>query len=150
MLPSAAGPSGRKTAIGIQLFVVLAGAAYWAIWYLGDRASLANLSTDAYYAFQNAFPFADGWLMLCCLCGALALWRHKPSGLLWVLLAASCGIYLGMLDVTFNLENGVYTGSSGAALWTEVALNALSIGCGAWGIRFAWRNRQHFSRPESP
>ncbi len=87
---------------------------------------------------------ADGWLVFCCLAGAHALLRRSPRALLWVLLAGSASIYLGLIDITFNVGNGVYREASGPSLGIEIALNILSLGLGAWGLLFCWHNRLAF------
>ncbi len=126
--------------MGIQLFVPAAAAAYWGIWFFGDRTWVASRSDEGFTAYEGAFPLADVWLVGCCLAGAWALIRRSASALLWILLAGSASIYLGLLDVLFNLQHGIYA-ESGAGLLVEGALNALSLGLGAWGIRFGWMHR---------
>ena len=133
--------AGWKTAVAIQLFATVAAAGYWGVWYLGDRAAIASQNTATYIAFQNAFPIADAWLVVCCLAGAWALVQRKAIALMWVLLAGSASIYLGLIDITFNVSNGVYREAMGASLWVEVALNVLSLGLGSWGIAFGWSKR---------
>lgn len=143
-------PRGWKTAIGIQLFASVAAAAYWGVWYLGDRATIASQNTATYVAFQNAFPIADAWMVLCCLVGAWALFHRKSHALMWVLLAGSASIYLGLIDITFNVGNGVYREAVGSSLWIELCLNVLSLGMGGWGIWFGWRNRFVFLERSRP
>ncbi|WP_394826648.1 hypothetical protein [Pendulispora albinea] len=134
-------PPGWKTMVALMLFGAVAMIVYWGIWFFGDRSILATQSTDAYSIFENAFPLADAWLGATSLLASIALIRQRPVGLLWTLLAASAAIYLGCMDVLYNLENGVYRGGDAGAVATEVAINVFSFGTGIYGIVFAWRGR---------
>ena len=68
--------------------------------------------------------------------GAWALRRRKASALFWLLVGGSASIYLGLMDVLFDLENGVYAAPKGdvGAVVTEVAINLLSLGIGGWAL----------------
>ncbi len=61
-----------------------------------------------YYAFENALPAADGWMAASSALAPIGLLRRKRWGTYWAIAAASRGIFLGSLDVLFNLENGIY------------------------------------------
>jgi hypothetical protein len=62
---------------------------------------------------------------------------------LWLLVGGSSAIYLGLIDVLFDLENGIYAAPTGdwGAVATELFINVYSLGVGAWAIAFAWRRR---------
>src|SRR5207244_7706520 len=64
---------------------------------------------DCYLAFERAFPAADGWLVIVCVVAAEGLRRRREWALLWGVAAGSAIIYLGCMDVLYNLENGMYT-----------------------------------------
>lgn len=138
-------PRGWKLAVGLMLFGGIATIVYWVIWFFVDRQLLATLQTDAYFRFENAFPLADGWMAAASLLGAVALIRRRPSGILWTLLAASASIYLGSMDVLFDLENGVYSLPDKGNVAVELIINLLSFGIGAYGIFFAWRGRAYLA-----
>jgi hypothetical protein len=127
--------------IGLLIFAFIANAAYWIVFFTsGD----VQVRTDAVYIeFEKAFPAADGWMALCALLGAIGLWRGREWGLLFGLLAASSSIYLGLMDVTFNLNEGIYL-IGGAETALEIAINLLTIGLGPVIIIYLWRNRRAF------
>jgi hypothetical protein len=139
-------PRYLRLTLGLVVAAFLALVAYWVIWFLVNREWLASLDTPAYYVFENAFPAADGWLALACALGGWALWKRRSSALFWLLTGGSASIYLGLMDVLFDLENGVYLAPKGdvGAVVTEVAINAYSLGVGAWAMWFGWRNRRWF------
>jgi len=61
---------------------------------------------EVYLAFENAFPLADAWMAFCALLGAIGLWQRRNWGFLFGLLAASSAIFLGLMAVLFNLQQG--------------------------------------------
>ena len=131
--------------IGLALFAFVAMVAYWVIWFFVDRSWLASQDTASYYVFENAFPAADAWLAASCGLGAWALYKRKAIALFWLLAGGSASIYLGLMDVLFDVENGIYAAHGNAgAIVTEVAINVATLGIGAWSLYFGWKNRRWF------
>ena len=139
-------PRHYRLTLGLVLAAFVALVAYWVIWFFVDRSWLASMDTQAYYVFENAFPAADGWLAIACAAGAWAMWKRRASSLFWLLAGGSASVYLGLMDVLFDLENGVYLAPKGdwGAVGTEVAINLYALGVGAWALAFGWRNRAWF------
>jgi len=139
-------PRHYRLTLGLVLAAFVAMVAYWVIWFFVDRSWLASMDTQAYYVFENAFPAADGWLAVACAAGAWAMWKRRASSLFWLLAGGSASVYLGLMDVLFDLENGVYAAPKGdwGAVGTEVAINLYALGVGAWALTFGWRNRAWF------
>ena len=93
-----------------------------------------------YLAFESSFPLADGWMALCALIGAIGLWRRKDWGFLFGLLLGSSSIFLGLMDVLFNLNEGNYA-LGGPEMAIEVAINLATLSLGTVVIVYLWRNR---------
>ena len=136
-------PRGYWLTVALVAVAFVALVAYWVVWFFVDRAVLASDTTDSYYAFENAFPAADGWLAAACAATAWTLVKRRRSALFWLLIGGSSAIYLGLLDVLFDLENGIYQAPTGdwGAVGTELVINVYSLGVGAWALAFGWRNR---------
>lgn len=132
---------GRRFMIGLLWFGSIATVAYWVIWFLVDRSWLATADSPAYYAFENAFPLSDAWMALTGALAAVALQRRQPTSLLWMLLAGSATLFLGGMDVLFDLENGIYVHGDPGNVAVEVLINVGCLAGGAAVIRFAWRHR---------
>jgi hypothetical protein len=127
-----------------RLIVVLSVAAalvvgYWVAWY-ADRSLVASNTLSAYYEFENAFPLADGWLAFACVAAAVALSRHSPVALLWLLAGGGAGVYLFGMDVLYDLENSIWW-SSGAGGLIELVINVVTLLLSAWFLRWGWRHR---------
>jgi hypothetical protein len=115
--------------------------AYWAIWFAGDRSWLASLDTPSYYAFENAFPAADAWLAFASAATAWTLYKRRPSAVLWLLVSGSSSVYLGLMDILFDLENNVYRAPDVGAVITEIVINLSSLAIGVWMMWFGWHHR---------
>src|SRR5512135_703356 len=80
--------------------------AYWLNYFIaGDVRVLPDYW---YSAFEDAFPVADGWMALTMLLAGIGLWRGTRSGALFGLMAGSALLYLAGMDITFNVEHGLY------------------------------------------
>ena len=63
---------------------------------------------------------------------------------LWTLLAGGAGIFLGCMDVLFDLEHGIYTtrpADNASAPLIEIALNLITFTFGGAIIVWIWRHR---------
>ena len=142
-------PRGARALGFVALGVALLTVSYWVTWYAGGRDLLASAQTPEYFAFENAFPAADGWLALCALISGIQLLRGRSSAIYWLFLTAGCGFYLGLMDVLFDLENGIYLVSRGGdpvAVGIEVTINILTFTLSAIALWWALRHRDWASR----
>jgi nicotinamide riboside transporter PnuC len=134
-------PPGGRFILGLLIFGVLATAAYWLVWFGVDREILASAHTGSYYAFENSFPLADAWMAVTGVLASIALVRRRASALLWCIAAGSISIYLGLLDVLFDLENGIYRSADSGGVIVEIVINVLTLSMGLVVLLWAWRSR---------
>jgi hypothetical protein len=132
----------RRFMIGLLWFGAVAIVAYWVIWFGVNRSWLATADTPSYYAFENAFPLSDGWVAVTGGLAAVSLQRRRPEALLWMLVAGSAIVFLGGMDVLFDLENGIYVHGDPGNVAVEGLINFGCLAGGAAVMRFAWRYRQ--------
>jgi len=144
--PSSDLPRGGRFILGVIIFGVVATLAYWLVWFGIDREILASAHTDSYYAFENSFPVADAWMVACGVAACIALVRRRASSLLWIIAAGATSIYLGLLDVLFDLENGIYRSPDTGGVLVEVAINVLTLAFGTVIMIWAWRMRRQLTR----
>jgi hypothetical protein len=136
------GKRARGFMIGLLWFGSIATFAYWVVWFGINRSWLATADTPAYYAFENAFPLSDAWMVVTGALAAISLRGRRPEALLWMLLAGSATLFLGGMDVLFDLENGIYVHGDPGNVVTEVLINVGCLVGGAAVIRYAWRHRR--------
>ncbi|MDH5390107.1 MAG: hypothetical protein OEX10_03025 [Candidatus Bathyarchaeota archaeon] len=80
---------------------------YWADFYL--RGAVHVIEDEWYVRFEKSFPVADLWgLTICSLIGAVGLLTEQSYGPFFSLLAAGSMIFLALMDITFNIQNGLY------------------------------------------
>jgi nicotinamide riboside transporter PnuC len=139
-------PRGTRFVLGVLVFGVVATAAYWVVWFGVDREILASAHTASYYTFENAFPLADAWMTFTGLAATVALVRRRASALLWCIAAGTNSVYLGLLDVLFDLENGIYRSSDAGAVTVEVVINVLTLSMGAFVLGWTWARRRELAR----
>src|ERR671933_718054 len=104
----------RRTVNGMLVVAVVLLVAYWAVWFT-HRSWIASEHTASYYAFEDAFPLADGLLALACVLALVALARRSPTALLWLLVGGGAGLYLCGLDLLYDVENGIFAKGAGGA-----------------------------------
>ncbi|MDH7552512.1 MAG: hypothetical protein QHH74_02525 [Spirochaetota bacterium] len=87
------------TGIGILLF-----------WIAFFTVGLAPENPPAcYFAYEHSFPLPDTVLAIALIIGGILAIKQRDRAL-YLLLPASGGlIFLGLLDMAFNWQNGMYT-----------------------------------------
>jgi hypothetical protein len=96
---------------------------------LGRARAPGAADYSIYVAFEGAFLLADGWVAVASLAGAAGLWRMRDWGLLFTLLGAGAGLFLGLIDLLYDLEHGMYVPLSGNAALELAIVAGLLILC---------------------
>lgn len=110
--------------------------AFWLVYYLAnDRLGL--VATE-HVPFEESFVFADAVFALALFAASWSLRHRHAHGPFLLAVAASMSLYLGILDATFCVRNGVLSSLTGGAV-AELAVITLCVGGGVYGLRAAWR-----------
>jgi len=132
------GLGARRGVMALLWLIAAAIVAYWLSFFFGGDV---QASVDAcYLVFQRSFPLPDGFVALCAILAAEALRRHRASSVLWMLLTAGGLFFLGLIDIHYNLGNGMY-GVRNSAMALEAAINLACLGLATGLSAFAWRRR---------
>ena len=134
----------RRTIEAMLAAAIIIDIAYWSIWFT-HRDWLASEHTQAYYDFENAFPLADLWLGLACLLALIALHRQRPAALLWLISAGSAALYLGCMDLLYDLEHDIFGSGAGGAI--EATIVALTWVFALTVLRWTWVHRDELLDP---
>ena len=108
------------TAVGLLLF-----------WIAFFTVGMAPEKPPAcYFAYEHSFPLPDGLLAILLLIAGILLMKNKPLGKKLSFVAAGALIFLGLLDFSFNIQNGVYIASI-----VDLILNAfINLWCVGFGL----------------
>jgi hypothetical protein len=131
----------RRLVITMLVVALVLDAAYWTIWF-SNRDWIASEHTKAYYDFENAFPLADLWLGIACLLALITVVRRRPSAMLWLVAAGAAGLYLGSMDLLYDLEHDIFGRGGGGAL--EAVIVAVTWVFSITVLYFAWTRRGEF------
>ena len=86
-----------------------------------------------FFAYEHSFPLPDGLLAILLLVAGILLMLNKPWGSKLSLVAAGALVFLGLLDFSFNIQNGIYMTST-----VDLVLNAfINVWCVGFGVAIA-------------
>jgi uncharacterized membrane protein len=71
---------------------------------------------------------------------AAQLWRRWPNASMWLILVGGGGVYLGALDILYDLQHSIYAKGGGGAI--ELGINLITVVLSAGVIRFGWGARR--------
>ncbi|MGB2583828.1 MAG: hypothetical protein WBC89_06725 [Dehalococcoidia bacterium] len=102
---------------------------YWADFFI--RGGVHVTKEDWYLKFERAFPPADLWMSACAIAGAAGLLMGQTYGLVFALLAAGSLLFLGLMDITFSIQNGLYRLlATSSQMKFELLINVWTLGLG--------------------
>jgi len=131
----------RKIEIALGALLVLGAAVtafYWWSYFTGGDVMASH--ERWYIAFESSFPVADGWMALCMAAAGAGLWLDRPWGAKIGLLAGSALLYLAAMDITFDVENGMYAlAAASGAMKFEIFINATTLILALWTLIVSWR-----------
>ncbi len=131
---------------GVLLAVALLIVAYWVAW-LARRSLVASAPGAGYVQFEDAFPLADGWLVLCVVAAAFCLLTARRAALFWLLAGGGAGLYLFAMDVLYDLQHGIW-GKGGNGVM-ELAINVVTLGLSVFALHWAWVHREGLLAPSA-
>lgn len=83
---------------------------------------------QCYFAYEHSFPLPDIILSAVLLTGALLSLKGKHQGPRFLIAGGGALVFLGLLDFSFNIQNGMYALSA-----TDLVLNAF---INLWSVLF--------------
>jgi len=123
---------------GLLIVTALVTVAYWVDYFVGGHVKTVDATW--YTTFEDAFPVADGWLAATCFLAGVGLWRGRRWGALMGLLAGSALLYLAAMDITFDVNTGLYAlVPTSMQMQFELLINAWSLGLGLWTVLECWQ-----------
>jgi hypothetical protein len=123
---------------GLQIFLVIGFIGVWI--YLLKYELKSPERSETSRAFEKAFPVPDlGWLTPVLAISAVGLLMNQWFGVFFTIVAGSSLIFLGLLDISFNLQNGGYKGKTWDIIFNLV-INLICVVYGPLFLVYGWMN----------
>jgi len=88
---------------------------------------------QCYSAYERSFPLPDIILSIAILASGILLLKNKESGSTLSLVCSGGLMFLGLLDFSFNIQNGIYMTST-----LDLILNSfINVWCVGFGVVIA-------------
>ena len=88
---------------------------------------------QCYFAYEHSFPLPDIILSITMLASGILLLKNKESGKILSSVCSGGLMFLGILDFSFNIQNGIYMTST-----LDLVLNAfINVWCVGFGVAIA-------------
>jgi hypothetical protein len=123
---------------GLEIFLAVGFFGFWFYFFIVENKKPDQ--REGYLEFERSFPLADlGWVVPCLLGGAVGLILDEKFGIFFSITGGGALIFLGLLDVSHNLQYEGYTGAK-----FDIALNLIvNLICLIFGtifLIFGWFN----------
>jgi len=120
----------------LQILLALGFIGFWIFFFLVENRNPEN--TEIYLAFERSFPVPDlGWITPCLLVAAIGLIINEGFGLFFTIISGSALIFLGLLDISFNVQNGGYKKSLSDTIM-NLFINLICVILGPIFLWYAW------------
>ncbi len=134
-------PKQPRPLPALLILTALVTVAYWVSYFTGGDVRVVDARW--YTAFESSFPVADAWLAVTAFIAGIGLWRGRAWGARAGLLAGSALLYLAAMDITFDVENGLYQlVPVSPPMQFELLINAWSLALGIATIIASWHPRE--------
>ncbi|HEY1963188.1 MAG TPA: hypothetical protein VGG69_12270 [Rhizomicrobium sp.] len=124
--------------LGALLIVgALVTGTYWWSYFTGGDVMV--LHERWYTAFESSFPVADGWMALCMLVSGIGFALRRNFAAPFGLMAGSALLYLAAMDITFDVENGMYEmARTDDAMKFEAFINVTTVALAVMTLIVSW------------
>ncbi len=152
-VPPRADPRDKLFAWGMLISGAGFIALYWALFFFTDltlpnfvkrgAAAAFDLPSQVYLGFERAFPVADGFVAACLFLSGVFLLQRRRVAVVYGLLGAGGLIFLALMDVSFNVEHGLYSPDilrQDPGMILEVGINGLCLFGGAFSATYLWHH----------
>lgn len=130
-----------KKAAAAELAIAAGILLFWISFFSFDLVSIRDPHLkEIYLGFESAFPFADICLAGVLIAGGIGLLKKASYGVLFSLLGGAALVFLGLLDLSFNVRHGIYLLGIGEAM-INLFINTVCLGAGLFLVRATWKNR---------
>ncbi|MCK4357937.1 MAG: hypothetical protein KAW92_04215 [Candidatus Cloacimonetes bacterium] len=128
----------------LEIFIALGIVSFWVAFFTTDMVNISDSHLkEIYLAFEHSFTIPDLLLAISLIIGGIGLLLYKFFGILFSLMGGASLIFLGLLDTSFNIQNGIYLIGVGEAI-LNVLINLMCFVFGIFLILTLWKNKTHW------
>ena len=129
----------QKISNWIPVLAILTGIGLLLFWVGFFTVDLAPANPPpGYFEYEHSFQLPDIILAAALIAGGLLALRGKRPGRWIMLICSGALVFLGLLDFSFNFQNGVYALST-----EELLLNgSINLWCVVFGLVMAFKLRE--------
>ncbi len=122
----------------LELFLAIG---FIVVWIYLIKFELNNPErSEIYRAFEKSFPLPDlCWITPTLVISAVGLLLNERFGIFCSIVAGGALVFLGLLDISFNLQQGGYTGKKMDTIFNLI-INGICIVFGPILLIFGWLN----------
>lgn len=92
----------------LEILLAIGFIGFWTYFFAVELKNPKN--TEVYLAFEKSFPVPDlGLICPCLFISAVGLLLDQPFGIFFAVVAGGALLFLGLLDISFNIQNEGYT-----------------------------------------
>jgi len=119
---------GMKTIAVLELLTGMGLILFWIGFFTIGLAP--ENPPQCYFAYEHSFPLPDIVMAIFMLASGILLLKKRDAGRTLSLVCSGGLVFLGLLDFSFNIQNGVYMISA-----LDMALNAfINVWCVIFGV----------------
>jgi hypothetical protein len=126
----------------IAVFEILLGIGilgFWILFYLTEYKNPKKMN-EVKFKHEKSFPLPDlGWVLPCLIVAALGLLMEQKFGYFFSALAGSGMMFLGLIDLAFNIQNGGFK-KEGFDKYMSAIIVLLMLVFGPIFIIYGWLN----------
>lgn len=108
---------------------------FWVLYFAANES--LGLVEPSFVPFEESFLVADAVFAVVLFATSFTLRARRRAGPFLLAIAGSMSLYLGMLDATFYVRNGLLVPFT-AATAIEIVVVSLCVGGGLYALAGAW------------
>lgn len=123
---------------GLEIFIAVGFMGFWIYFFLFENKKPDQ--REGYLEFERSFPLPDlGWAVPCLIISSIGLILDYKIGEIFSIAGGSALIFLGLLDISHNLQYEGYKGKK-FDIALNLIVNLFCIILGPIFLIFGWMN----------
>ncbi|MFX1442424.1 MAG: hypothetical protein ACFFHV_03330 [Promethearchaeota archaeon] len=92
---------------GFEIFIGIGIIVFWIYFFVFEYKDPEQ--KEWYIVYERTFPLPDiGWITPCLFMGAYGLITGENYGIFFTIAAGSGMMFLGLIDIAFSIQNGIF------------------------------------------